>query len=242
MLCLIIYGQIPKQLKDCGLYVRNNGIFVPPCQYVEGALEYFAEDKTDEMLKFMLSSSNTKAVAFELFVTRGFKYTDTLRYVTGPRSGEEFIQVNVKRQIKQQRGVPLQKIEPETLVICYPNHPAVDLIVYTKQEVLIFVQISISAYKNHGSKRDHIFTQPMETQKDLSVYQYYTSLAVTRNNEPKWKNAKNHTQKTFLQDTCYLYVSCAPLEAQGHFGGIKLIAAEHLDCFGRIGASYFKNA
>jgi hypothetical protein len=176
--------------------------------------------------------------AFEMFAVWGFKNRSSLTYIFKESTHpiENSMDITVTRTIHSERGKDIGKILPGTLVICYPGHKAIDMLLYTLQEYLLFIQVSTSPYQSHSSSRDDVLTMKMI--EGESVYQYYATRAVTKVNhkwQPKWQPSKiqSHlTYKRYMENTYYCYVTSTPQSKQSNINKIMLVAAEQLRCLG----------
>jgi hypothetical protein len=225
-----------------GLYYMNDNMPKPACKYVQDALFDMIECDNDDnnynnILKVICGNKAMQPVALEIFAARGFKNRNQLRYIDKIANPPDVksMKYAVSNMIYSNREQEIESIHPGTLIVCYRHHKAIDFVLYSTDEVMIFVQVSTTCYQNHGTKRDDVFSE-QQGEFGERIYGYYTKRALTTNGNTKWSRETINeavVTKTFLRDTYYCYVTNTSLKKQGNIDGIMLIAREHLDCLGK---------
>ena len=79
-----------------------------------------------------------------------------------------------------------------------------DLVVYTQDKHLLFIQVSKSEYARHESKRDDLFNNILytEDEKDITIMEHYCILA----SKPVLTNKQN--QKSWTKNQiAYFYIT-----------------------------------
>lgn len=188
----------------------------------------------------------------ELFITQKLQYVATnnsqmqMTYTSLdiPRGtkrslAEPTICISLNDYLYQRRGQELGAIHAGTLIICYDKHPVVDLVVFTGNEELLFLQISESAYSDHRTKYPALF-KSLVAGTNESILSYYANRAICPSHKAHWKNLDN-LQYKFPQGIYYVYITTSPKSQvrktstfYGHRGFVSLVHGDHLKCFGSL--------
>jgi len=224
----ITQAELPPCFHSSGMYrFTNEGTLEPVCQYAHKAIYQYASNQIASVLKLICKNPSMKWAAFELFVIQALSNPLTVVCSTSSRATFD-LRLKVKyNPIHQTSSDSMESIPPGTLIICYTNHPAVDCVLYSEDQELYFIQISLQSYGQHKTKIEDIFEKKLH---DTTVYKYY--LKKTKN--PKWKDVDKLDQSNhnLIPGTHYLFITASKAEQCKHAGQVKFIAAEHLKSLG----------
>ena len=163
---------------DSGLFYLENGIAVPIASDVLDAMYTVVSSASDRILD-VIAKSEAKGIAFQMFVQLGFSKRQSMFEFSIQRLNGEvnigFFRLIVANHVLQEKDVLEPHIEDNTMIICYKDHPVVDLVIYSMGKIYL-VSISTSSYSEHTTTAKDVFTCTVGN-SGKSILQYYCELS-----------------------------------------------------------------
>lgn len=108
----------------------------------------------------------------------------------------KFITSCNRKPILQGKGEDIASIEPGSVLVCYPGHPVIDLVVFSTDSNIFFIQISELAYDAHKTHLDDLFEKKVSGSE--SIFQYYFQKCFGR---------RSRVTKSLPDNVHYLYIT-----------------------------------
>jgi hypothetical protein len=133
------YGTLPDRWLDSGLFERLvDDEIIPISPAVLRAMYESVKTDMDRILQF-LADTECRGTAFEMFIKLGFlnqkEFTFPVKRLDGTNESSSDLKLSVFKKVDQDKPViddTHLKYEGNTMVVCYQNHPVVDLVIYSE--------------------------------------------------------------------------------------------------------------
>ncbi|KAL1915001.1 uncharacterized protein VTP21DRAFT_7706 [Calcarisporiella thermophila] len=213
-----------RKIHDYAVAVATNmSLWEPPLQWkISGLFVPKSRAGVWPSINLLLADPSFKWRAFGLLITLTFRPHKRIdirfngRTLTGKpqRKTWNITLIQTIEQISTLHAV--SALEPGTLIILKKGHSVADLLAYSMDCELYFIQISLSPYNEHWSKvtdlKKRIIKKPKDTytMNNMSIIKYYMSLCLTKENTPRFPNAaalKLELEKTLPEGVHYVYIT-----------------------------------
>ncbi|KAJ5067755.1 MITOCHONDRIAL 28S ribosomal protein S29 [Anaeramoeba ignava] len=198
---------LPNQWEMLGIFTEIDDkrcTFI--CDWAKEAFYQTINDNIYDYLEVLSMDSQTKARAFELFVSSSFiksiqGITLKTTNLRGEKTDPSELEIEVNKFVTQEKNKPLQIIDPGTFIICYEGHPVVDFVAFSLKKQLFYIQASVSPYQEHPKKMPDLWESLFESTQQ-SIYEYYSQLTGLSN--------KKISKTKLPQNQFYLYITSNP--------------------------------
>lgn len=191
--------------QQSGLFVDNYGIIETICPLIFRSFLRFMNknDVTSIIVKLLAHHPIFKGNTFELFILRELQSKNIHILATTNLMGENKSNVTIQLSNTHYQHSLADDIKmypnyyPEdTLIICHPNHVAIDAFMYT-QGILYLIQISIQPYSKHGNCAGDIIQKPIPSTECINgeLYSSYVEYFLKRSPYPNHRKIKSPANK-----------------------------------------------
>ena len=241
------YGSLSDKWVDSGIFERSDDDdeVNPISPGVLRAMYECVSTEMDSVIQ-LLAETECCGTAFEMFIKLGFFKQKELKfpvkYLDGTESSSE-LKLSIFNKVDQ--DMPAndesigEKYSSNTMVICYQNHPVVDVVIYC-QGVVNFVSVSIQSYTAHRTNFDDFWNSKVGN-SNYSILEYYCRKS-PYSESATVANAKRWTEK-LKSLVKFIFITPDTTKHRpknGPFQDVIRINGESLNQFG-TSAKYFQH-